>query len=188
MTKKIFLAVFIAAIFFIGCNRETSVFNQTLISDYEAIVSDYPNADLYVVEAKFNENFTTDKPKKLYVITSRMIFQIKDSSVILLVDRNYYDNTHNITFEDGFCANDFSFNPIVLPNVNDAISAMLKANIIVPESNIMVIKNHKESDAHYTPYYVFGDIESNYYVKVDSKDFSVIRYYKPVRRLRNEIK
>lgn len=170
MKKVLLFAAMAAMLLFTGC-KKSSEFNKALEADYAMVMDEYPEAVLYEVETAFNDVFATRDRKNLHVVTAKEVFQVADT-LVLFIDRNFDEGTVEKTLQEGFWCEDVAFKLDGIKDVNDALNALYNANILIPISKLMTLRNPLGPEIHLSPYYIFGDGNSNY-VAVDSRTLKV---------------
>jgi len=171
MKKILIFVAMMATLLLAGC-KSTSEFNRALNEDYEAVMAEYPEALLYEVQTQFNDNFTTMDSKGLHVVTAREVFQVKDT-LVMFIDRNFDEGTRVTSLENGAWLEDVKFGVKELKDVNEALDAMFKSDIIVPDSNLMTLRKPLGPTIYAFPFYIFGGSKEGKYVAVDAHTLEV---------------
>lgn len=172
MKKILFLAAMAAMFLFVGCKEKQSEFNRALNEDYAAVVAEYPEAMLYEVETQFNDVFNTRDRKNLHVVTAREVFQVADT-LVMFIDRNFDQGSVEKSLVPGAWLEDVVIRNVeTLCDVNEALDALFKADIITPDSNLMTLRNPLGPKVFVNPFYIFGGTKSGF-VAVDARTLEV---------------
>lgn len=170
MKKILVFAVMAAIVLFTGC-KKTSDFNKTLTEDYASVIAEYPEARLYEVQTEFNDSFTTRDRKGLHIVTACEIYQVTQEQV-LQIKRNFDEGTCERVLEDGFWVGDVVMTLDGLHNINEALDALFKSDIIVPETNLMTLRNPLVAVLYPNAFYIFGSTKTSF-VAVDGVTLAV---------------
>lgn len=170
MKKFLVFAVMAAMVLFTGC-KKTPEFNKALTEDYASVIAEYPEARLYEVQTEFNDEFTTRDRNGLHIVTAREIYQV-DPQHIFEVVRNFEDGTCAKSLYEGFWTGDVVMTLDGLHNINEALDALFKSDIIVPETNLMTLRNPLVAVLYPNAFYIFGSTKTSF-VAVDGVTLEV---------------
>ena len=166
--KKIFAILAVAVAVFTGC-KKTSDFNKYLPKDYEYVQSHYPGQEVVFYEAQLLLN---GSPVELGMnakpVSVKEVFQLTDSAVVVIVNRNYVSGVVELEIHDGYWCEDVVVDPTTIADYNKALQALLSAKTIeVPDAEFVTLRNPLGPVVHENPFYIFGSTHTNF-VAVDA--------------------
>ena len=171
--KKIFAIVAVAVAVFTGC-KKTSDFNKYLTQDYEYVQSHYVGQEVVFYEAQIVLNGSpVELGMKAQPVSAKEVFQVADSAVVVIVNRDYVNGSVELEIHDGYWCEDVVIDPTLVGDYNDALKALLSAKEIdVPDAVFVTLRNPLGPVVYENPFYIFGSNHTSF-VAVDAVTFEI---------------
>ena len=177
--KKILVIAAVAAAMLTGC-KKVSDFNKYLAEDYEFVQNEYAGQEVVFYEAQITlDGSPVDLGKDAQPASVKEVFQIVDTSLVVIVNRNYHDGEVVVEQHHGYWCEDVVVNPYDIADYNDALDALLKIKSEdIPDAIYVTLRNPLGPTVYENPFYIFGSNHTSF-VAVDAKTLE-INVFEPV--------